>query len=242
MERSKRTTSAFRLFENRRKYPRVRVNNLPVKVTGAGGKILKATLHDISPDGAQIRYMISEGLNLFLSENARVEEIKSVKCVLEFVLAYRGEKVAIKLQARPVYIRTVSQRVMTAGLMFMDNDLPELKKVSDYLFHHLEQSYASIESGGEVNLQTGKISGPTSTAPPVLKESVPKPAGSEPRQEQETQGSPSPPEKPPIPIDLDSLHNEVRRLASSQKILLETIRRLDDRMLKIEQFLTKKPE
>lgn len=242
MERTKKTTSAFRLFENRRKYPRIRVNNLPVKVTGAGGKILKATLHDISPDGAQIRYMISEGLNLFLSENARVEEIKSVKCTLEFVLGSREEKVSVKLTARPVYIRTVSQRVMTAGMMFTDNDLSELKKVSDYLFHQIEKSYSGMEGVIEAEPQEGQNAKPTDSDPPVLKEkeSVPEAANDERGKERESQ--PEQPVTQPPKIDLESLHKEVRRLASNQKILLETIRRFDDRMLKIEEILTKKSE
>ena len=144
----KENVSTYKLFENRRKYPRLRLNNLPVKVTGAGGRTLKATLHDISPDGAQIRYMISEGLNLFQDNKNQTKDIKSITCLLEFILTCRGEKIHIKLQARPVYIRTISQGVIATGILFMNDDLVELKKVSDYLFYQLERSYSDIENRG----------------------------------------------------------------------------------------------
>lgn len=234
MERTKKISSAFRLFENRRKYPRIRVNNLPVKVTGAGGKILKATFHDISPDGAQVRYLISEGMNLFVDEKARAEEIKSVRCTIEFVLAYRGENISVKLHARPVYLRTVSQRVISTGLLFVDNDLAELKKVSDFLFYRLELSYSNIENRGESDV-IAKPPGETVNTLPAPQAEIPQAAGAVlPEAKAAASGQPK--------IDMEFLHTEIRRLASGQKILLENIRRLDDRMHKIEQTLFKPPE
>ena len=277
MGNTKKTSSAFRLFENRRQYPRLRLSNLPVKVTGAGGNSLKATIHDISPDGAQIRYMISDGLNLFVDEKAQVQDIKTIKFIIEFTLAYKGEKINVKLQARPVYIRTVSQRVMAAGILFMDSDLTELKKVSDYLFYQLEMSYTNSGNWDIGGFKAEKKNKPENVQPAPREdthnvkntpsqeknETTPEPERAaqetrdttpEPgRAAQETKETTPEPERAaqetkkispeqPANIDPGLLHAEIRRLASSQKILLETIRRLDDRILKIEQTLFKKPE
>ena len=275
MERAKKSTSAFKLFENRRKYPRLKLSNQPVKVTGAGGKILKATLHDISPDGAQLRYLISEGLNLFVDDQTNVTEKKPVKCLLEFPLAFMGEKINVKLQAKPVYIRPISQRVMAAGVIFVENDLSELKKVSDFLFMQLELSYTrsgnwsgsenkpvaeqkpevnppgsaeataveevvKIEPAGEV------ISGQAQDSKETVVEEEVRGNGAEPEVVKEDTEAPSPPTEEVRPesnsTNVVFLHAEIRRLASGMKMLLETTRRLDARIQKIEQFLSKKTE
>ncbi len=49
-----KSRSQYESFEDRRKYPRL-IMNLPVKVKNQQGRYIEAKLHDISPDGLQLR-------------------------------------------------------------------------------------------------------------------------------------------------------------------------------------------
>jgi hypothetical protein len=119
--------------------------NLPVTITGSGRNEFKGTIYDISPDSAQILYHVSDGINLFPEKETSIKDIKSLQCILHFDLAYGKTVYHVKLQAYPVYLRTVHKDTLAAGMVFSQDDPVENKKVSNFLQYQLEKSFSELE-------------------------------------------------------------------------------------------------
>ena len=237
MERPGKKLPRFEAFENRRKFPRFKTN-LPVTITGSNGEIFKGILHDISPDGIQIRFSASDGARLFPGKQTAIEDINSLICNLQFDLAYKQSVSHITIDAYPVYLRPVSKNIFAAGMFFSDEKLSENKKISDFLFFQLQESFADQElvkkdvketrKEPEVNIQRTVIQG---------KKELPQ-AGSE----------------NIIPDDLDDLVLQVEypqaslevlkqllyRVLSSLKAIQETTRQIDERIHVLENRISRK--
>lgn len=145
----------FDAFDNRRKFPRLK-KNLPVTITGSNGEKFNGVLHDISPDGIQVRFAVSDGTRLFPDKQTTAEDAKALKCNLQFDLAYKESVSHISVNAFPVYLRPVSKNILAAGMFFSDENLSENKKISDYLFYQLRDSYTDKEYVVKDHVKTGK--------------------------------------------------------------------------------------
>ena len=144
MPRNK-TESMYEIFEKRRAYPRLELN-LPVTITGSSGNSFTGTLYDLSPDGVQLRYSVKDGLNLFPDKDTHIKDIKSLKCVLQFELAYDETAAQVVLEAYPIYLQAENEDTLSAGMYFSKiNASTETKKVHDFLFSKLATSYSELE-------------------------------------------------------------------------------------------------
>jgi len=227
MARTQKTTPVHKSFESRRKFPRL-IMNIPAIVTGAGGKRFKATLYDLSPDGAQIRYLIKDGINLFPDKNTSVKDIKALQCILQFKLSYEDRILQIKINARPVYLRSISEDTLAAGILF-EEDQAENQVIKDFLLSQLEASFTELNK-----LKTN------TTETKARKQTT------------KSRKEPDPPEKkillslnPEEKItdtdysrnDLQSLKHDLAQITGSLKVIQETTRHIDERIYVLEQML-----
>lgn len=148
MEKSRENRPLIESFENRRHYPRLNLD-LPVAITNSGGEILNADIYNISPDGIQIRYKVNDGVDIFRDLTSSEEDFSIVNCNLEFDLEYPDKVDHIKIDAFPLYIDPVDNEEMACGMLFSDKELPENKKISDFLFFQLQASFAELEYATE---------------------------------------------------------------------------------------------
>jgi hypothetical protein len=152
MKTEQKNLTASVVFENRRKFPRLRMN-LPVLIIWADDNRYNGVLQDISPDGARVRLPSAKRINQLSDTESPVEKIKSMKCLLLFDLAYNENIYHIRLGAYPVYLEKAMGETVLSGMLFSEDDLSENKKVSDFLFYQLAQSF--IESGRQPDIETG---------------------------------------------------------------------------------------
>ena len=144
MKTGQKNLTAGEVFENRRKFPRLRMN-LPVVIIGPDSSKIKGLLHDISPDGARVSLSSTTWINAVTEMESPVEKVKSMKCILLFDLAYDKNICHIRLGVYPVYLNRINDETTIAGMLFSEDDLTENKKVSEFLFYQLALSF--IESG-----------------------------------------------------------------------------------------------
>lgn len=119
--------------------------NLPVSVTGPGGKKFKGVIYDISPDGVQLRFAISEGEKLYPDGGTHEDDMQAMQSTLRFDLAYRKTVDHVVINAHPAYFRALDDDARATGMFFGEENLAENKKISDFLFYQLQLSYADIE-------------------------------------------------------------------------------------------------
>ena len=135
---------AFEDFENRRRFPRLRMN-LPVTVTGPDGTKFKAVIYDMSPDGVQIRHDVNVGREMFQEKESSTEDLLKSHSLLQFDLAYSKTVDHVRIKSRCAYLRPIDDDTLASGLFFSEENLEENKKISDFLFYQLQLSYADLE-------------------------------------------------------------------------------------------------
>lgn len=155
MKSDKKNLTASEVFENRRKFPRLKMN-LPVMIIGPDGKKFKGLLYDISPDGAQVRFSAKDEIIAKSKKQSHVEKIKSMKCVLVFDLAYSENISRVKLDAYPLYSSHIDDKSISAGMVFSEADLAENKKISDFLFYQLALAFIDVDNPEETKTSTRK--------------------------------------------------------------------------------------
>ena len=219
MESTQKELPEFKIFEKRRKFPRSMMN-IPLIVTGAPRERFEVTLYDLSPDGAQIRYPIENGIYLFLSKNTPIKDIKSLKCILQFNLPYKDMALKVKINAHPVYLRSISEDTLAVGMLFADDEMAENKKVSDFLFYQLELSFWDLEMQQESTTKTKSDHHEKKTHPSFDPEELISNTGR-------------------TRTDMELLKQELTRIMDSLEVIQETTRHNDERIYILEQKLIK---
>ena len=237
MEQPGKKLPKFEAFDNRRKFPRLK-KTLPITISGSNGEKFNGIIHDISPDGIQVRFAVSDGSRLFPDKQKAVEDVKSLKCTLQFDLAYRQSVEHVRIDAYPVYLRPVSKNILAAGMFFSDEKLSENKKISDYLFYQLRDSYTDKEYSEKEHKETGNE--------PEM--NIQRTVIEDKKQSTETE------DEKIIPDELAELILQVEyprknlelfkqllyRVLTSLKVIQETTRHIDERIHLIEHKLSRK--
>lgn len=228
------TVSMYEIFEKRRHYPRLELQ-LPVTITGAGGKSFAGNIYDLSPDGVQVRYAVRDGINLFPDNHKDVKNIKSLKCFLQFELPHDENPVGVVLEAYPIYLRAENEDTLSTGMYFSNNnEATETKKVNEFLFSKLEASYSELEH---------------------LKDRIAEAAAKKNKAPQQTAGKPEAPvteRKLPAELedlvsaahyagsDLDQFKHLLIQVLSELKVIIELTRNTNERIHLIEHKISKK--
>ncbi len=105
-----------KIFDSRREYPRLQLN-IPLSLRRTDGVTIEAILHDLSPNGAQIRYT-GDRADLLPTLQISSKDLKSLKYLLSFHLANADNTTAINIEARPVYARRLKTGETAMGMLF----------------------------------------------------------------------------------------------------------------------------
>ena len=133
----------FEIFDNRRRYPRLKMN-LPVTLVTPAQRIVRGFVSNISPDGIQLRYKAyaADGVQLEISS---VQVVETYTYNLQFDLALVESVAHVNINAHPVYQQVVKEGEVVCGMFFSEEDLAENKKISDFLFYQLQASFNEFE-------------------------------------------------------------------------------------------------
>lgn len=237
MENNQDKSSGYVSFENRRKFPRLKMN-LPIIITTVNNEKIKGTLYDISPDGAQIRYASKDGIKIFQHQKLPATDINACKCTLQFDLAYSESVTHVRISACPVYLRPVTNDILASGIFFSEDNLSENKKISDFLFYQLQVSFAEIEYIHQDNNENKK--GPELT---VQKTVLEKKHPSDNSAEEKIM--PAEMEELILQMDYPKEQHELLRdllfrVLSSLKAIHETTRHIDERINLLEHKISRK--
>lgn len=237
MEQSRKKPSKVDIFENRRKFPRLKTK-FPVTITGPGGDTCKGVLYDLSPDGTQIRFSAGDGTRMLPGRQMAGKDTNSLEFGLQFDLTFNKNIHHIRINAHPVYLRTVGKKSVAAGMFFSEEKLAENKKISDFLFYQLQDAYVEKEDTRKKYV-TSEINTAGDPHRTVIK-------GSE-------QAAGTDAEKI-IPDDLEELVLQVEypkenlelfkqllyRVLTSLKVIQETTRHIDERIHILEHKISRK--
>ena len=104
-----------KIFDSRREYPRLQLN-IPLSLRRTDGVTIEAILHDLSPNGVQIRYA-GDRTDLLPTRQGSPNDLKSIKYLLSFHLPIADNTTAINIEARPVYARRLKSGETAMGML-----------------------------------------------------------------------------------------------------------------------------
>ena len=160
--------------------------------------------------------------------------MENIKLVINFELNYKGTSIPVSLNSHPVYLRTVDDVTMAAGMLFIENELSEIKKVSDFLFFQFETSFTDSlyhpRKKHEFDNTKGK-GGPQTDNNIIPGADIPA-----------EHGFPEPQHTNAVfaGSDMDYLKTEMARLTALMKVIQETTRHIDERIYILESKLDRK--
>lgn len=226
----KKVVPAYQAFEDRRNYPRLKMN-ASSQAIGPDGQSIAIVLYDLSPESAQIQFSIRDGKKLF-PNTVTAEEIKALQFSVLFELNYKDVTSTLNLNARPVYLRTIDDKTMASGIMFVNNKWEEMKKVSDFLFYQLESSFYDPDLVKKF-ISKNKTETAGGTIDKGEDKAAKTPAST-------VTGDKSPSLKDKAESDLEFVKTEIIRLAASMKSIQEITRHIDEKMQILEQKISRK--
>lgn len=128
----------FDFYEESRKYPRIKIK-IPVQITTAAGQTILAKIHDVSPDGLQIRCKKEAALMLNPGGMDLVQE-NYVRAV--FCLPIAGEQKKIIVSCKVYYVTTVpyvaKEERFAIGLNFKKFEARTIKYIGRYILDELK--------------------------------------------------------------------------------------------------------
>jgi hypothetical protein len=150
MEKTTEIQARLEQFENRRRFPRLKMQ-LPVAVTGPDGRKIKGSIRNISPGGAQISYAPTKGKIILQPDASALDTAKSGLYTLNFDLSYEDAVARVRIGAYPVYTQSAKEDEQVCGMIFSEKKLSENKKISDFLFYQLQVSFTDLEYAKDVD-------------------------------------------------------------------------------------------
>lgn len=128
---NKKTINLYDLYEEKRDYPRVIVNAL-VAIHKKGEYDLNAILHDISPDGVQIRCSRKTAHTIHPTGKC-ITNKTAPNVVLKFSLPVDGKEKEVIVQSKIYYFSIVEIDVVAFGLKFNQFEKFSGRHVDDYM-------------------------------------------------------------------------------------------------------------
>jgi hypothetical protein len=129
----------FEALDEKRKYPRLNLH-IPVKVQYAHGEFVEATLHDISPDGLQIRCDPSTAGIIYPSGRYILED-NQPSVTVGFSLHKQGEKEEIIVKCSICYFALLTGgecKEVAFGLHFKQFKGNCLQQIKQFFISEME--------------------------------------------------------------------------------------------------------
>ena len=129
----------YESFENRRKYPRL-IMQIPVKVQNQHGLNLDARLHDISPDGLQIRCE-QESAELIHPGGKQITKNTQASVVIGFRLPQNEASIEIIVRCSICYFVVLEDSgpdEVAFGLQFRQFEGDSLRHIKQFFLSEME--------------------------------------------------------------------------------------------------------
>jgi len=136
----KKTINLYDMYEEKRDYPRVDVNTLAV-VHKKDEYDVNVILHDISPDGVQLRCNRKTAFKIHPSGKF-ISDKTAPAVVLKFALPIGGKEKDVIVQSKIYYFTIIATDVVAFGVKFKKFEKFTQRHVDDYI----EQSIVPVES------------------------------------------------------------------------------------------------
>jgi hypothetical protein len=127
----KKTVNLYDMYEEKRDYPRVSVNSLAV-VHKQDEYDVNLILHDISPDGVQLRCNRKTAYTIHPSGKFMTEKT-SPEVVLKFTLPIDDKDKDVIVQAKIYYFTIIATDVVAFGVKFKKFEKFTQRHVDDYI-------------------------------------------------------------------------------------------------------------
>ena len=125
------------LVEDRRRYPRIELER-PGHVRLASGETVDVTVHDLSPDGLQIRCTRAVALALHPSGRTIPAGIRGPDVHLVFDMPLPSGPVPLKMVGSIVHFALLGPQVVAIGLEFRHMSPASVQHVKQFIYASLE--------------------------------------------------------------------------------------------------------
>jgi PilZ domain-containing protein len=129
--KKKRTINLYDMYEEKRDYPRVSVNALAV-IQKKDENDLNAIVHDISPDGVQIRCN-RKTAHVVHSSGKFITDKTAPEVVLKFSLPIDGKEKDVIVQSKIYYFSIIEIDTVAFGVKFKKFDKFTERHVDNYI-------------------------------------------------------------------------------------------------------------
>lgn len=129
---NERVINMYNLFEEKRAYPRIKVNCLAELTGTEEDTSVNVIVHDISPDGVQIRCNRKTAKEIHPSGKF-IEERNAPVVDMKFQLEIQGLMREIQTTCKLFYICILSQDVVAFGLKFIDYKNNSAKQIDQFI-------------------------------------------------------------------------------------------------------------
>lgn len=236
MKKYQNKFATYESFENRRRFPRLDMN-LSVTVIAPDREKFRGVIYDISPDGVQMRYDDSASAKLLHGKDPTEQTLRSMSTTLHFDLAFSKTVAHVNIGATPAYLRSIDDDTIACGMFFSEANLAENKKISDFIFHQLQVSYADMDLKKNDPQMTD-----IETTAPIHEEVIP--AGKQSDEAPADKIISDELEQLVLQMDypkeqLDPLKDIMNRVLNNLKVIQEITRHIDERINLIEQKISR---
>lgn len=106
-----------RIIDDRRRYPRL-ILRMPGKVLLAGGQIIEVTVHDIAPDGVQIRCSRKKAIILYPEARSIPEGKVGAELQLVFTAPLKRGRVPVSIVGGLIFFALINPNLVALGLKY----------------------------------------------------------------------------------------------------------------------------
>lgn len=131
MPNNKKTINLYDMYEEKRDYPRIRVNAL-TEIHKQDEYQLNAILYDISPDGVQLRCNRKTAHTIH-PDGKFITEKTAPKVTLKFSLPIKGKEKEVTVQAKLYYFSIIEIDVVVFGAKFIQFEKFSSRHVDDFI-------------------------------------------------------------------------------------------------------------
>jgi hypothetical protein len=129
--KNKKTINLYDLYEEKRAYPRVKVNALAVLNKKDEWEV-NAIVHDISPDGIQLRCN-RKSAHVIHPTGKLITEKTAPEVTLKFSLPIEGKEKEVIVQSKIYYFSIIEIDVVAFGIKFKQFEKFSGRHVDDYI-------------------------------------------------------------------------------------------------------------
>jgi hypothetical protein len=129
--KKKKIINLYDMYEEKREYPRVNVNALTV-IEKKDEYEINAILHDISPDGVQLRCN-RKNAHIIHPSGKFISEKTAPKVLLKFSLPIDGKEKEIIVQSKIYYFSIIEIDVVAFGAKFIQFEKFSGRHIDDYI-------------------------------------------------------------------------------------------------------------